>query len=161
LDGRDMDRVLRLDAKQDLVEVQAATPWTALVKHLAAQGCDLAAFSLEATVGDSVSRATAGPDGLPVTAHVVSLTLVTQDGELRRADRKTNAELFRLVLGGQGVIGVLYSVTLSLASLRQSAAAALEPVALAIGEPRPGYENSSIELLLPPAALESFLAELR
>src|SRR6185295_18670779 len=91
----------------------------------------------------------------------VAMTLVSYEGELRRADRSVNPGLFSLAVGGQGVIGVLYSVTLSLKSLRESAAAALTPVELAIEEPRAGYEASTVELLLPPAALDAFFAELR
>lgn len=165
LDGRGLDRILRLDLKEGIVEVQAATPWAALHARLAAEGMPIAAFApacgLDATVGESVSRAAPGPDGLPVSAHVVALTLVTYEGELRRADRRANPGLFSLAVGGQGVIGVLYSVTLSLASLRDSAAAVVAPVELSIDDPRPGHETSAIELLLPPAALEAYLADLR
>jgi FAD/FMN-containing dehydrogenase len=165
LDGRGLDRILRLDLKEGIVEVQAATSWAALHARLAAEGLPIAAFARECglaeTVGESVSRAAPGPDGLPVSAHVAALTLVTHDGELRRADRRANPALLSLALGGQGVIGVLYSVTLSLASLRASAAAALEPVQLSIDEPKAGHETSAIELLLPPEALEAYLADLR
>ena len=165
LDGTGMDRVLRLDAGRGIVEVQAATPWHALAAHLARNGCAIEAFAgdrdLPATVGEAVSRAAAGPDGLPVTAHVVALTLVGQDGELRRADRTASKDLFRLALGGQGVVGVLYSVTLSLDSLRKSALAACPPVELHIADSRPGHEEFALEVLLPPAALDAYLKELR
>ena len=165
LDGSGLDRVLRLDAKHGVIEVQAATTWTTLAAYLASHKISLDAFAgtcdLPATVGEAISQAAAGPDGLPVSAHAVAVTLVTHDGELRRADRQSNRELFRLVLGGHGVIGVLYSVTLSIDSLRDSAAAAIAPVELGIAEPKSGYADCTAEYLLPPAALEAYLKDVR
>ena len=128
LDGSDMNRVLQLDAKRRLVEVQAATPWAEIASYLASNKVAIGAFArMTGTVGETVAQSTAGPDGLPVTAHVAAITLFTPDGELRRTDRNAHPELFRLALGGQGVIGVFYSVTLSIDSLLASAAAAKAP----------------------------------
>ena len=95
LDGSGMDRVLQLDAKRKLVEVQAATPWLELANTLASNTIAIGAFAgMTGTVGEAVAQAAAGPDGLPVTAHVAALTLFTPDGELRRADRSAHPELF-------------------------------------------------------------------
>ncbi|MSQ88787.1 MAG: FAD-binding protein [Betaproteobacteria bacterium] len=166
LDGSGMDRVLHLDSKRGLLELQAATAWTELADYLALRGIAIDAFArmpgAPATVGEAVAQAAAGPDGLPVSAHVAALTLFTPDGEMRRADRHGNRELFRLALGGHGVIGVLYSVTLSIASLLKSAAAATEPVELRIDEAGAAQSPAcSIECLLPPAALDAYLQDVR
>ena len=126
LDASGLDRVLHADAARGLLEVQAATSWSELAGYLSGRGIALDSFAglarLPATVGEAVSQASAGPDGLPVSAHVVAATLVTPDGELRRADRHANPQLLELALGGQGVLGVLYSLTLSIESLQRSAA---------------------------------------
>ncbi len=166
LDGRGLDRVLRVDAGRGLLELQAATSWSELTRYLATQKIALDAFSgmagLPATVGEAIAQASPGPDGLPVTAHVAAVTLVTPDGELRRADRGSNGELLRLVLGGQGVIGVLYSVTLSIDSLRRSAANAVAAIELGIEEKTCAAAAAcTIECLLPPAELDGFLKEIR
>lgn len=166
LDGTQMDRVLHLDAKRGLIELQAATPWTELARYLASRNIAIDAFAqvtgTPSTVGEAVSQAAPGPDGLPVSAHVTAITLFTPDGELRRADRNVYAELFRLALGGHGVMGVLYSVTLSIESLLASAAAATAPVELRIGEAGAAqFPECAIECLLPPAALEAYLREVR
>ena len=162
LDGSGMDRVLQLDAKRKLIEVQAATPWAELAKHLASNKIALGAFArVTGTVGESVAQAAAGPDGLPVTAHVAALTLFTPDGELRRADRNAHPELFRLAMGGQGVIGVFYSVTLSIDSLLASAAAETAPVELCIEESAAPSPECGIECLLPPEALDAYLKDVR
>lgn len=163
LDGSQMDRVLHLDAKRGLIELQAATPWSELARYLAARKIALDAFArMPATVGEAVSQAAPGPDGLPVSAHVAAITLFTPDGELRRADRSVYAELFRLALGGHGAIGVLYSVTLSIESLRASAAAATAAVELSIEEgPAAPTPECAIECLLPPSELEGYLQDVR
>lgn len=163
LDGSGMDRVLQLDAKRGLLEVQAATPWTELARYLASRRIMIDAFTrMQGTVGEFVAQAAAGPDGMPLSAHVAAVTLFTPDGELRRADRTAHPELFRLALGGHGVIGVLYSVTLSIEGLLRSAAAAQAPVELRIEEAAAkAAPGCSIECLLPPAALDAFLKEVR
>lgn len=166
LDGTAMTHILRLDAARGLLEVQAATTWVELARYLAGRKAPIEAFAaapgLPATVGESVALAAAGPDGLPVTAHVQGITMVMPDGELRRADRETNAENFRAVLGGQGMIGVVYSLTLAIDSLRASAADACPAVALDIPRagPAPARE-CTLETLVPPAALEAYLSDVR
>jgi FAD/FMN-containing dehydrogenase len=163
LDGSGMDRVLQLDDKRRLIEVQAATSWAELARYLASRKIAIDAFAhMQGTVGEAAAQAAAGPDGLPVSAHVASITLFTSDGELRRADRNAYPELFRLALGGQGVIGVLYSVTLSIDTLLRSAAAAEAPVELRIDDAGAAQSPAcSIECLLPPAALDAFLKDVR
>lgn len=166
LDASGLDRVLRLDAARGVLELQAATPWAALLEYLAPHAIPLHAFAdspyLPATVGEAVSQDAPGPDGLAISGHVAAIALVTPDGELRRADRETNRELFSLALGGHGLFGVLYSVTLALDSLRRSAAEAVPPAELAIpdmgGAPAQG---GALECLLPPAEIDAYLALLR
>jgi hypothetical protein len=166
LDASGLDRVLRADAARGLLEVQAATSWRDLAAQLSGQGVALDAFTglsqLPATVGEAVSRASAGPDGLPVSAHVVAATLVTPDGELRRADRDANPQLLELALGGQGVLGVLYSLTLSIASLQRSSAQSAAAVELCIPDGgSAGTPASAIECLLPPEELDGYLRDVR
>jgi FAD/FMN-containing dehydrogenase len=165
LDGTGMNRVLRLDATRGLIEVQAATTWAELARYLAGRKLAIEAFTgagLPAAVGDSVCAAAPGPDGQPVTTHVAALTLVMPDGDLRRADRDANEELFRAALGGQGLIGVIYSVTLDMTSLEASARHAIAAVDLCVSDATAaGTTACEIDCLLPPEELASFLAEVR
>lgn len=166
LDASGLDRILRLDGSRGALEVQAATRWDALAAWPALAGHRLGAFAaatgIPATVGDAFSENAAGPDGAPVARHVQAFVLVTPDGELRRADRESNPDLFRLVAGGQDVFGMLYSMTLDIESLRRSAAAAQEPVALVLADTAPAQGRAcEIALLLPPEQLERFLLDVR
>jgi hypothetical protein len=153
-DASGLDRVLRHDAERGLLEVQAGTPWSAVAPHGGT------AFATD-TVGASVAANAAGLDGTPVAAHVHSLTLATADGELRRASRERAPEIFRLAVGGFGIFGPFYSVTLDLGSLARSAARAETPVSLGLPEPVPAGARFHIELLLPPEASETFVAQAR
>jgi hypothetical protein len=166
LDATGLDRILRLETARGLVEVQAATSWTALAAYPALSGFGIEAFAaahgIAPTVGEAVTANLACPDGTPLSRCVAAIVLVTPEGELRRADRDSNPELLRLVVGGHGVFGVLYSVTLRLEAMRECAANALEPAALVLADEAAAQGPAcEIELLLPPESLEQFLAGIR
>ncbi len=149
-DASRLDRVLCHDPARALVEVQAGAPWSALPEAGSFPGH---------SVGEAVAANLAGPDGRPVVAHLRAFTLVTPDGELRRASRDRAPELFSLAVGGLGVFGPFYSLTFDLASLAEAARAPLEPVRL---EPEPAAPcGTSVELLVPPGACDAFVASAR
>jgi hypothetical protein len=154
VDDAGMDRVLRHDPQTGVLEVQAGTRWHALAQHGGSVFGD-------GTVGDAAATNCAGPDGRPVVAHLRALTLVTADGELRRASRERSPELFRLAIGGFGVFGPFYSVTLDLASLAQAAAAAVAPVRLELPEPGAASAAFGLDLLVPPQASEALIGQVR
>ncbi|MGH4023168.1 MAG: FAD-binding oxidoreductase, partial [Pseudonocardiaceae bacterium] len=68
------------------------------------------------TVGGSVAANCHGR-GLtmgPIVSDVESLRVVTADGSLLTCSRTCNRELFSLVVGGYGLFGAIYSITLRL-----------------------------------------------
>jgi hypothetical protein len=159
-DASRLDRLLVLDTNRALVEVQAATPW----KNLAAQlrPGDEQVNQLPttcATIGESIAWNAAGPDGRPAVSHIESLTMVTPDGQLRRINRITSPSLFALTVGGQGLFGVLYSVTLRLESLARtvSEAAPVEKLVFACSD----VPTRKLQLLVPPERLEALISEAR
>lgn len=148
-----LDRILRVDEQQGLVEVQASASWRSLAARLRPEDARAhAARTSMPTVGESLARNAAGPDGRPAVAHVESMALVGPEGELRRVSRRSNSELFSLVVGGQGLFGALYSVTLRIDSL---ARAVDEAASL------PDTPGGALRLLLPPGAVARFLADAR
>jgi hypothetical protein len=161
-DAKRLDRVLRVDERHGLVEVQAATPWTALAAALRPGDARSAAASHRTTlptVGESLAQNGAGPDGRPAVAHVESITLVTPGGELRRASRTAHRDLFALAAGGHELFGAFYSVTLKIASLQRAVdeAAAAEVIA----QPAAGTPSRALRLLLPPDKVDGFVIEAR
>ena len=155
-DASHLDRILRLDESRGLVEVQAGTPWKSIASHLRPGDPQAAAVRTTLpTVGESIARNAAGPDGRPAVTHVESLALVTPDGQLRRINRLADSELFALAIGGQGLFGAPYSITLR-----------LETLARAIGEAAPvetlnaqgrGLPARPLTLLVPPDRVAQFL----
>ena len=161
-DAKRLDRVLRVDERYGLVEVQAATPWKTIAAALRPGDARSASASVQTTlptVGQSLAHNAAGPDGRPAVAHVESITLVTPGGELRRASRTANRELFALAAGGRDLFGALYSVTLNIGSLQRAVneAAAAEVIAA----PEAGTPTRPLRLLVPPDKVDAFLEEAR
>ena len=166
LDASALNCVLRADDERRLLEVQGGMTWTALAVCLGQADERFAAWSacagLPATVGQAISADAAGPDGAPLSACVEAIALVTVDGELRRVDRDSPARLFRLVVGGQGVFGLIYSVTLRIDALLRAAEHARPGIELDL--PGPELGNGivcQVHTLLPPQQVEGFLQDAR
>jgi FAD/FMN-containing dehydrogenase len=126
LDLRALRRVLAFDAERGLIEIEAGIEWPDLIDTLlAAQQHRSDAWSIvqkqtgadRLTIGGAVSANIHGR-GLtlrPFEQDIAALTLIDGSGVLRRCSRHQNTELFRLVIGGYGLFGVIYSVQLRLA----------------------------------------------
>ena len=153
-----LDRILRPEDSRGVIELQAGVTWKAVANLLRPGDGESEAASLRATmrtIGESIASNTAGPDGLPVVAHVESLTMITPEGELRRIDRLANGSLFSLVVGGHGLFGTLYSATLRVNSLVRSADDTIRSQAPGAG----ASAADTLQLLIPPQALERFVSE--
>ena len=155
-DASRLNRILGLDAMHGLLEVQAATPWHAIAAELRPGDERAKVHTTMATVGESIARNAAGPDGTPAVNYVASLTLVTPDGELRRVSRQKNRDLFALIVGGYGLFGTVYSITLRIATLARAVERATRPQEMTFQKCR---ANRELELLIPPESLDTFVAE--
>jgi FAD/FMN-containing dehydrogenase len=155
-----LDRVLRHDADRGLIEVQAHTLWTSIAAVLRPGNAEAASIRTTVpTVGESIAQNAAGPDGRPAVLHVDSLTLVTPGGELRRVNRVAHRDLFGLVVGGHGLFGALYSITLRVESLARSTSEAAPAETLTLDAT--DEATRPLHLLLPPEELAGFLEEAR
>lgn len=153
VDAARLDRILAVDEDRGLVEVQGSASWRSLAARLRPHDPQANATpTTMPTVGESLARNAAGPDGRPAVAHVESMTLVGPEGELRRVSRLRTPELFSLAVGGQGLFGALYSVTLRIHSLARAVNEAA---------PTPAAAEGALRLLLPPPSVERFLAGAR
>lgn len=126
LDTVPMNRVLDFDATAGLITVEAGIYWPELIAAIRQADREDApqwAIAQKQTGGDRMSIGGAlaanvhgrGLSMRPIIADVESFVLVDPEGEARNCSRTENAELFRLVIGGYGLFGVVYSVTLRLA----------------------------------------------
>ncbi len=125
LDTRSMNRIIALDSSRGIVEAEAGIQWPELINGLIAMqegqpspwgiiqkqtGAD------RLTLGGALAANVHGR-GLalrPIIGDVVSFTLMDADGNLRTCSRTENSELFRLVIGGYGLFGVVTRVRLKL-----------------------------------------------
>ena len=129
LDMRGMDRIVGFDPVRGRVEVQAGMQWPSLIaelrrlQHGVAEPWSIAQKQTGAdrlSIGGAVAANIHGR-GLamrPFVADIESLTLLDPDGELRVVSREENPGLFRLVVGGYGMFGVVVTVTLRLVPRR-------------------------------------------
>lgn len=125
VDTTRLNRILRFDPKQGIVEVEAGIQWPELIKYLLTvqkgqpQQWGIVQKQTGAdrlSIGGAIAANVHGR-GLclkPIIADVESLVLVDGDGNIRTCSRRENAELFRLVIGGYGIFGIASSVTLRL-----------------------------------------------
>jgi len=129
LDMRGMKRVLAVEPEAGVVEVEAGIQWPELIGHLLrAQRGRRPALSIvqkqtgadRLTLGGALAANIHGR-GLrftPIVGDVESFVMVGADGVARTCDRRRDAELFRLAIGGYGLFGVITSVRLRLAPRR-------------------------------------------
>jgi FAD/FMN-containing dehydrogenase len=133
LDLTNLNRVLSSDCQRGLLTMEAGAIWpdvliaTAKMSHPSTTAESPRHWAIRqkqtgvdaVTLGGSVS-ANAHGRGLqlaPIAEDVEALQVLTADGTLVLCSRTENAELFSLVIGGYGLFGVIYAVTLRL-SLR-------------------------------------------
>lgn len=116
LDMTGFDRILRLDRERKLLTVQSGATWQDVQAHLAPHG--LAVMRMQSsyafTVGGTLSANAHGRDlsGSSVVESVRSFRLLLANGKVVRVSRDEHPDLFRLVIGGYGMFGVILDVTL-------------------------------------------------
>ncbi|MDQ1344704.1 MAG: hypothetical protein QG586_234 [Pseudomonadota bacterium] len=140
LDMRGMNRVLDFDQDQGRITVEAGATWPDLMRgYLSRQAGKTLQWGIrqkqtgadQLTIGGAIAanihgRGLACP---PFSADVESLQLLCADGELVTCSRQENPELFRLVVGGYGLLGVVVSATLRMVR-RQKVERVVELLAL-------------------------------
>src|SRR2546425_866024 len=130
LDIRKMNKVLAFDTERGLIEMESGMQWPQLLEHLAAarfSGEKQWAFNQKQTGADRLTMggclsANIHGRGLtlpPFISDVESFTLIDAKGDLKSCSRTENPELFRLAIGGYGLFGFVYSVTLRLVPRRK------------------------------------------
>ena len=120
-----MNRVLNLDAERGIIEVEAGIEWPALLEYLVEvqtgrekqwgimqkqTGADR--LSIGGALASNVHGR--GLKFKPIIDQVDSFTLMDRTGAIVRCSRDQNTELFRLVIGGYGLFGIVTSVRLRL-----------------------------------------------
>lgn len=127
LDMRGMNKVLAFDREQGIVTVEAGIQWPALIDYLEAAQKDCPqqwSIRQKQTGADDLSiggclSANVHGRGLqmrPFIGDVESFSLLDAQGNLQHCSRDSNSHLFRLVIGGYGMFGVITKVSLRLSA---------------------------------------------
>ena len=125
LDTRSLDRVLEFDPDRALIRVQAGIVWPDLIRQYVARQHDRDLMwgirqkqtgADRLTIGGAVAANIHGR-GLryaPFVDDIESLQVVLASGDVVECNRTTHADLFRCVVGGYGLFGVVTEATLRL-----------------------------------------------
>ena len=125
LDMRRMNAVIDFDTERGILHAQAGITWPELIRHyVVAQYDSESAWGIKQkqtgadrlTIGGAVSANIHGR-GLsyaPFVSDIESLEVVRADGSVVTCSRQANADLFRHVVGGYGLFGVVTSARIRL-----------------------------------------------
>jgi FAD/FMN-containing dehydrogenase len=107
---------MELDTTNNILTIGSGALWEDALKYLDKCGKSIAimqAFS-SFSIGGSISVNGHGwqKNLPPISASVISFTLLKQNGEVVNCSRQENKELFNLVIGGYGLFGVILDVKL-------------------------------------------------
>ena len=130
VDIRKLDRVLAFDSARGLIEIESGMQWPKLFAELRSAQRGRATqwgFAQKQTGADRLTlggclSANVHGRGLtlpPFVGDVESFRLLDARGELHNCSRTEHPELFSLAIGGYGLFGFIYSVTLRLVPRRK------------------------------------------
>lgn len=112
-----LNNILKLDKSRKTITVQPGCTWSQIINHINKYGLTLSFAPLHSshTVGGSVSLNLLGLNGT-IYKSVLELKIVCSNGMQYLCSRIHNSKLFSLVIGGFGVFGVIYEITLQLST---------------------------------------------
>jgi decaprenylphospho-beta-D-ribofuranose 2-oxidase len=118
LDMKGYNKILSLNRKKKTITVQAGATWNDIQEYINPYGLSIKVMQSSNifTVGGSLSANAHGRDIVygPIVNTVNSFRLLMVDGTIRNVSRNENAELFKSVIGGYGLFGVILDVELQL-----------------------------------------------
>jgi FAD/FMN-containing dehydrogenase len=123
------NKVIGLDSEKGIVEVQSGIQWPELVDWLFKNQTDSNkkwGIRQKQTGADRLSIGGALSSNIhgrglkmkPMVDDVESFTLIDANGDIKTCSRTENRELFRLVIGGYGLFGVIGNVKVRLAPVK-------------------------------------------
>jgi FAD/FMN-containing dehydrogenase len=130
LDMRRLNRTLSLDEGRGLLRVEAGITWPDVIRgYLIRADAAISPWGIRQkqtgadrlTIGGAVAANIHGRclNARPFIDDVESLEVVTSDGEVVTCSRTERPELFRHVIGGYGLFGVVVAATLRLVPRQQ------------------------------------------
>ncbi|MDI6048819.1 FAD-binding oxidoreductase [Flavobacterium sp. XS2P24] len=118
IDMRSFNEIINIDKTKKQITVQAGIRWRDIQKEI--DPLDLSIKIMQTysnfTVGGAISVNCHGRyiGHGPIISSVLELKIITANGDIIIANRKTNRDVFNAVIGGYGGIGVITEATLQL-----------------------------------------------
>ncbi|PIE88863.1 MAG: FAD-binding oxidoreductase, partial [Acidobacteria bacterium] len=107
---------MSLNEKENILTVGSGALWSDIIAYLDKHGKSVAVMQALSSfsVGGSISVNGHGwqKNSPPVSSSVITFTLMDHNGDIITCSRDENAELFRLVIGGYGLLGIILDVKL-------------------------------------------------
>lgn len=125
IDTTPFNKILHIDYEKGLVTAQAGILWIDLINQLRTAQIDKThqwTIKQKQTGGDNLSlggslSANGHGRGLrlkPLVGDIEQFEMILHDGRIIKCSRNENQDLFRLVIGGYGMFGIVTNVTLKL-----------------------------------------------
>jgi FAD/FMN-containing dehydrogenase len=125
IDTRGLNQLIAFDPARAQITVEAGITWPELLRlllQLQTGWNEQLTIAQKQTGADNLSLGGAlsanihgrGLKMRPMIGDIEAFELVNADGDLVRCSRTENSDLFRLAIGGYGLFGCIYSVTLRL-----------------------------------------------
>lgn len=118
IDTREFNKIIRLDTVTKQITVQPGITWRDLQEAIDPYDLSVKIMQTYAnfTVGGSLSVNCHGRyiGHGPIISSVLSIKLITANGEVITANREQNQDIFNAAIGGYGGIGVIAEATLQL-----------------------------------------------
>lgn len=107
---------MSFDSKTNILTIGSGASWTQALQYLDNYGKSIAVMQSFSnfSIGGSISVNGHGwqTNSLPISSSVESFTLMTVAGKIVNCSRIENPELFKLVVGGYGLFGIILDVKL-------------------------------------------------
>jgi FAD/FMN-containing dehydrogenase len=128
-DMRGMKRVVNLDEKTGILNVESGIEWPELIRGYLGAQKDTPAWGIRQKQGGGDHMSLGGAlsanahghclGAPPIIADIEWIDVVASDGAVKRCSRKENTELFSVAIGGYGLFGIITSVGLRLIPRRK------------------------------------------
>lgn len=113
-----MNHIIALNLKDKKITVQPGILWSTIQECINPFGLSIAAMQSysDFSVGGTIGVNAHGQDFrfAPIAQTIDSMVIVDAHGNLKRVSSTENSELFRLIIGGYGLFGVIVEVTIHL-----------------------------------------------
>lgn len=109
-------RHMSLDEKNNILTIGSGATWEEALRYLDRYGKSIAVMQSFSnfSIGGSISVNGHGwqKNSPPISSSIESFTLMNAQGEILECSRRENPELFKLVIGGYGLFGIILDVKL-------------------------------------------------